>query len=502
VKHLSHPVRAGILTAVVLLVAATGWYVYRTVSRPLLLDAPVPAVMDDPPDSLPPLPASVVDAPITYDMSGALDSLEVALPRTYGDITERLQAGNNRRTHFAFAVSRTPFRLGLDGRTASLSTVVEYEARGWYRPIIGPEVSAACGTGGVPRPRIAVTLVSSAQITPDWGLRTRTRIGKLEPVTDSVRDKCRVTVFQIDVTPRVIEALTRLLEQGLAKIDSGVARWDSRTRFAELWRTLQKPIRFTDSVYMTMNPFSAQLGAIEARGDTVIASLRLIASPQVITGPWPNEFELMKPMPRLDPQGRVGSGAHVRLEGTLAYPVATALLRQVLVGREFEQAGRRLTIRDVDVRGIGGGRVALGVTLGGAVRGKLYFTGTPALNRENRELLVPDLDVDIGSANLLVQGLDWLKGAELRDFLRERARVSEAELLGRLSELAESGINRTLSDGVVLSGTVQRAEATSVRASVSEIRVRALAEATIRLDISKAPKVPRPLAAAGTKGRD
>jgi hypothetical protein len=90
----------------------------------------------------------------------------------------------------------------------------------------------------------------------------------------------------------------------------------------------------------------------------------------------------------------------------------------------------------------------------------------------------------------------------LRNLLRDRARVSEAELLGRLSDMAEAGINRTLTDGIVLSGTVQRAEATSVRASLSEIRVRALAEATIRLDISKAPTVPRPPAAPGSPNRD
>jgi hypothetical protein len=143
------------------------WYVYHTITRPLVIDAPSPVVIEDGPDSLPPLPASVVDAPITYDMSGAMDSLEVAIPRSYGDITQRLQAGNNRRARFAFAVSRTPFRLRLDGRTVSLTTTVEYEARGWYRPILGPEVSAACGTGGVPRPRLVATLVSTAEITAD-----------------------------------------------------------------------------------------------------------------------------------------------------------------------------------------------------------------------------------------------------------------------------------------------------------------------------------------------
>lgn len=501
-RYLAHPIRAAILALAALAAGLLGWYVYRTVTGPLLLDAPPPAVSPDLPDSLPPLPASIVDAPITYDMAGALDSLEVALPRHWGDITRRLQAGNNRRLHFAFAVSRTPFRMRLSGRTVSLSTVVEYEARGWYRPFIGPEVSAACGTGGVPRPRIAATLISSARITPDWRLRTRTRIGRLEALTDSARDRCRITVFQLDVTNRVLGAVRDLLEQGLRSIDEGVAGWDSRSRFEELWRTLQRPVRFTDSVYMIMNPFSAQLGSIQARGDTVIAALRLIASPQVVTGPWPNEFELMKPMPRLDPQGTVGSGARVSLEGTLSYDVAAALLRRVLVGRQFEQAGRRLRIHDVTVRGIGGGRVALGVDLRGAARGRLYFTGTPALDRERRELHVPDLDVDIGSANLLVQGLEWLKGEELRDVLRDRARVSEAELLGRLSEMAETGINRTLSEGIVLSGQVHRAEAISVRASVAEIRVRALAEAGIRLDISKAPTLPRPPAAPGSRGRD
>ena len=74
--------------------------------------------------------------------------------------------------------------------------------------------------------------------------------------------------------------------------------------------------------------------------DTVIARLRLVASPSVITGPYPNEFELMKPLPRLGPLSRLGDGAHVQLEGSLAYPVAKALLARVLVGREFEQSGR------------------------------------------------------------------------------------------------------------------------------------------------------------------
>jgi hypothetical protein len=492
VKRLSHPVRFGILASTLVALVAGGWYVFRTLTSPLVIDAPVPAVGPDLPETSDPLPASVVEAPITYDMSSALDSLERAIPRRYGDITQKLQAGNNRRAHFAFAVARTPFRIRVDGRTVSLSTIVEYEARGWYLPLIGPEISAACGTGGVPRPRIAATLVSTANITPDWRLRTRTRIGRLEPVTDSARDRCRVTPFRIDITDRVLDATRRLLENGLAQIDAGVANWDSRLRFEQIWRNLQRPVRFTDSVYMTMGPYSAQLGPINAEGDTIIARLRVVATPRIVTGPYPNEFELFKPMPRLGPYTRVGDGAYVQMEGTIEWPVASALLNQVLVGREFQQAGRRLEVRNIQLLGVGGGRVALGITVSGAVRGRLWFTGTPRLDSTRRELHVPDLDVDVGSANLLVRGFEWLKGDEMRNFLRARARVSEAELIGRLQEMAEQGINRTLTDGIELSGQVHRAQATSVRATVDQLRVRAMAEANLRLAINKAPSVPRP----------
>jgi hypothetical protein len=79
VKILKHPVRLGILSALLLVAGAVGWYTYDTLARPFAIDAPPPVVEADLPDPAPTLPASVVEAPITYDMSGALDSLERAI---------------------------------------------------------------------------------------------------------------------------------------------------------------------------------------------------------------------------------------------------------------------------------------------------------------------------------------------------------------------------------------------------------------------------------------
>jgi hypothetical protein len=315
---------------------------------------------------------------------------------------------------------------------------------------------------------------------------------KLEPYSTDERDRCRVTIFRIDVTNRVLEATRRMLEQNVVKFDAAVARWNSRAWFEQLWRSLQRPIRFTDSVYMIINPFAAQLGEVETRGNLAIAHLRLIASPRVITGGQPNAFELMTPIPRLEKVDSVGRGARVQMDAAFSYPVATVLLRRVLVGRTVKQSGRTVRIRDIELTGVGGGRVALGVRLAGAVRGQVYFTGTPRLDRENRQIYVPDLDYDVGSSNLLIRGFEWMKGVDIRDFLRDRARLPDSALIGKLSELAERGTNRTLSPGVELSGRIRRAEGTTVHATTSEIRVRAVAEADLQLAISKAPKVPRP----------
>ena len=76
-------------------------------------------------------------------------------------------------------MSRSPFRVRVTGQTLSISADVEYQGRVWYRPPIGPELSAGCGVGDAPRPRVRATLVSTGRLTPRWQLRTRTRVLRL-----------------------------------------------------------------------------------------------------------------------------------------------------------------------------------------------------------------------------------------------------------------------------------------------------------------------------------
>ncbi len=480
--------RLAVFGSALIIVATVAVLMWRNTT--LVLDAPQPELIADAADSLPPIPISVVEAPITYDLDTAIDSLEAAVPKLYGDLDVRFQNETNERVHYAFLLQRSPFRVRVSGQTVTISADVEYSGKVWYAPPIGPEVEVSCGTGGdLPR-RATLAIESRAELTPDWELRTQSRVLRLEAYSDSARDRCRLTFLRIDVTEQVFNKTRGLLTEKLAKFDRAVQRWPVRPRFEKVWRSLQKPVRLADSVYLTINPSGAQLGSVGATAKTAFANLRLFATPRITTGPRPALDSL--PLPPLERASDVGRGARVLLDASFTYPVATVMLRKAMVGRTIEQAGHRLRIRDVRISGIGGGKVALGVRVSGAVRGRIFFTGTPGYDLITRQITVPDLDYDVGTAAVLVQGYEWLNDVKLRDFLREKARLPDSAVVDQLADLAEDGMNRKLpARGTWLSGRIEQAGVVAVRATKEEIRVRALADADLQLSIDRAPSIPR-----------
>ena len=487
-----HRLRAYVLLGIAALLAAVGAYVWRTLSTPWVLDPPLPVMVSDIPDTTAENLPSVIEAPVTYDLQTGVDSLEASVPRTYGDLSQGLPLPNHPRMTFAYLLKRRPFEVVVRGQTVYISTVIEYSGRVWYHPPIGPDLGGSCGLGREARPRVRVTLTSTGHLTGQWQLRTNTRLLRLEPYSEAPRDRCRLTLLKIDVTDRVIASTRIMLEQYLPRFDDAVTRWPVRPRFERLWSKLQQPIRLADSVYLMIQPVTAQLGTLSSSGNTVVAPLRLIATPRIVTGQRPLMHDRLRALPALETARSQGSGAHIRIEASITYPGATEMMRRALVGRSLEQSGHHIRIRDVTLYGLGGGRMALAITVTGAVRGILYFVGTPAFDTTQRQIWVPDLDYDAGTANLMVQGLGWLQGVDIRDFLRAKARLPEAEAMGRLSELAQRGINRTLTPGVELNGSVLNAQATSASATRQVIRLRASADAQIELAIRKSPTIPRP----------
>ena len=85
-----------------------------------------------------------------------------------------------------------------------LRATLAYAARGYYKPPIGPTLSAGCGGKEAERPRIVLELATPLSLTPDWHLVSHARLVKIEPATAEQRDRCDVGILHTDVTDRVI----------------------------------------------------------------------------------------------------------------------------------------------------------------------------------------------------------------------------------------------------------------------------------------------------------
>ena len=448
--------------------------------RKLDIEAPPPAMMADI-DTLPSLPTSTLDIPLTYDLSPVVRALENAVPKSFGSIDERHEVKGQPRMHVAFEATRDPFQVSLDGQTAHLTAVLHYAGKGWYKAPVVPEVSGSCGIGGE-RPRLRIEVTSPLAITPDWRLRGKTRIGQIEPASQANRDKCRVTVFNINVTDRVVDATRGILEGKRSMVDQKISSLDIRTRFEEWWHLLQRPIPLTDSVWLVINPSAVRMGTTIGVKRTLVTALGFSASPRVVTGAQPPTVET--PLPQLYPAA-VGDGLHILLEGVLDYSLASDLLKKQLVGKIIEGKGQTLVVKDVRLFGIGGGKLALEVDFRGTVSGRIYFIGTPRYNPGTKELFVPDLDYDAGSANLLVSGFEWLKHDDVRDYFREHAQWPVTDIVAKGREQLAKGLNRDLAPGVRLTADVKAVQGLSVHAQRNAIRVRARGDANARLTVKQ-----------------
>ncbi len=438
---------------------------------------------------LPSMPVSIVDAPISYALEPALTALEQAVPRRFGDLDKRMPIPSNKRQQVAFSATRTPFAVKFDGTKLTLTTTVSYKGRGWYKPIIGPTLSASCGTDDSP-PRLQVVLNTDIGLNPAWILESHTRVTSLRPASEEVRDACLVTFLKIDVTEQVVRAIRPLLASKLPALDRKIMAFDVRKRVDNWYGMMQRPIRVRDSLWLDLAPEQLRLGDFSLRDSALVATVRLYAHPRLIAGPQPREPRL--PLPPLSPALKeVGDSARIRIEGLLPYDVASATLSHEIVGRKFRRFGRSVRIDSLSVSPLDDGRVVLAVRVSGDISGTAYLVGTPQVDQVTRALIVPDLDFDVSTSNALVRGLAWLRKGDMVTQLRKQARFPLDTILEETRAKVEDALNRDLTDGVQLSGTVRTGKLLDVLVHPRWLVVQAEAAGTIALDIDRAITVKR-----------
>lgn len=426
------------------------------------------------------LPSSSISVPVDVSVELLRDAVESGLPSEMGSLDTRMDLPDEDRLSLAWEISRGPIESGFDQGRAHVATTLSYRVRAWYDPPVLPEVSASCGTDpDRPPPRLRVRLASPMTLDRDWRLRTRVEAETIRPATDDDRDRCEVTIFDIDATGRVIDGARSAFQSRSDEIDRLVSEIDVRSDFEGWWQTIAQPVELTDRVWLVLAPDSVHRTGIAAESGNVLTTLTLHARPRIVIGERPDVD--LAPLPAVDSAAAVGEGVRIVAEAVAGYAEVTRRLNEAIAGRSFEARGRTLTVDRFVVAGVGDGRVSVRADLDGDVGGTIFLVATPTYDRERDEIHVDDLDFDVRTRDRLVSSAAWIARTGLISAVRAAARFPVADARAWALQQVQRGFNARISPEVRLEGTVSEVTIESVTAGPDALRIRTVVSGQARL---------------------
>ncbi len=430
-------------------------------------------LIDSAPPAPPPSAVSRFSVPLDYDFTAVLRVVERVVPPTFGSLDSVRMVGNDNRRHYAFEAERGPFTAFAEGRLLHLRATLSYAARGYFKPVIGPTISAGCG-GGNERPRIVVELATPITLTDDWHLASKAKLVRIEPASTEQRDHCDVSILHHDVTDRVIDAARAGITSHLSDIDRKIGEVNLHDRVLGWWGLLARPIHLTEGVWLMLGPERLQMGRVSGQGHVLTVPVTLDAHPRIVTSVEEPQVDTV-PLP---PLGRdtAANGFHVLVDGLVDYTTATLAVGLALTNRSITEGGKTLTMSAVRITPATNGRLALSVTFTGDAKGTLVLLGTPVFDSTKLEITVPDLDYDLDTDSQLINTYSWLRSDALRSTLREKAHVPVAPALDRGKALLLEGLNRKIGNVLTLSATVDTVSVRGVYVTRAGIVVRAEAK--------------------------
>lgn len=407
------------------------------------------AILGAPPP--PPAALSRFSVPLAYDFSSMTGVVERAVPRTLGSLDSVRMIGTDARKHYAFEAHRGAFTTFVRGRELHLRATIAYEARGFYKPIVGPTLSAGCGNER-DHPRIVLELATPMTLSPRWHLQSKARLVSLAPASTAQRDRCDVGILNTDVTEQVLGAARSATLDHLPAIDRLVGEIDLRPRFEEWWALLARPIELTHGVWLTLGPERLRMGRVTGSEQTLVVPVTLDARPRIVTSDSAPAL-VSRPLP---PLGRdtVTNGFHILVDGDVDYGAASQALTSAFASKVIVQAGRTIRVDSVQVTPAPKGELALALHFTGNARGMLRLLGTPRYDEARGELTVPDLDYALKVNDRIIGTYAWLRDDNLRTTFRQRAHFPVQAVLAKGRALLHEGLNRRIGDAVTLSATV------------------------------------------------
>ncbi|MBC7561791.1 MAG: DUF4403 family protein [Gemmatimonadaceae bacterium] len=425
---------------------------------------PRPTTIVAPPRPAPQVPAelAVIPVQVTYVLQSLAPVLDSLFP-VRDSLAEASCRSVARLVCHQYVYQRDPLGLSATGARFSISTMMRYRA---LVGVPGTRV-ASCGYGSETPRRALLSLATDLYWRRDWKIGSRNTA-----LAAQLLDPCRVTSFNLDATAPLQTMIDRQLRDFSAQVDSALPMAaDLRPLADSIWKSFLEPSAMDslNTLWLVLDPEAIRVVPLTGVGPSFRTALVVYARPRVIAGAKPPTIN--RPLPMLS-LGSSPAGFVVPVSVELPFNEVNRRATELLAA---ETAGTSERVDSVHVQASGDSvRIVLDVS--GSLNGKMTLMSRLRWDPVVRELRMDDLQWSLASRGLMSRMKATLAAPLIGRAIRKATmggRVPVGAQLDSVRIQMLQLLNRTVSPGVTLGGSISSFQVESVSTTDRAFVVRA-----------------------------
>lgn len=450
-----------LVTSVLLLPGRSGAQA-SSASPPAPVASPIALPQPATRPGLPPAALAVIPVQVTYVLKSLTPVMDSLFP-VRDSLAEATCVSVARLVCHQYVYQRDPLAISALGGRFTIATTMRYRAR---VGVPGAPV-ASCGFGAeVPR-RAALSLATDLYWRRDWKIGARQTA-----LSARLLDPCAITALNVDARPALQRMIDKQLRDFSAQVDTALpTAADLRPLADSIWKSFLEPspLDTLNTLWMVLDPEAIRVVPLTGVGPSFRTAIVVYARPRVIAGARPPN--LSKPLPVLS-LGENPGGFVVPVSVELPFEEVNRRATELLIA---ETANTSERVDSVHVEASGDSiRIVLDVS--GSLTGKLTLNSRLRWDPAARELRMDDLEWNLASRGFMSRMKATLGAPLIGRAIRKATLGGRVPLGAQLDSVRTQMLqllNRTVSPGVTLGGSITSFQVESVSTTDRAFVVRA-----------------------------
>ncbi len=420
-------------------------------------------------------PSSVVNIPVTVDLSQFYKEAEASVSKTYSGKEEPCQG-----LRYSYDFTRSPILFNGEGDRINIAfrgaykMNMSYCAACAFDRCVVPAPAASCGMDE-PERRLDIGFAMSYQLTPDYGLTSTTSLTKLTAV-----DPCQITFLNVDISDRITDIVRGSLNDICKQYDRETSKTNLKQPLQMAWDSLTAPTKLDDGAgYFSLHPQTIGISPFQFSGSLLKFYARLTIKPALYSEQPRIVFKKLPPLSSVKP----ADGFSVCTDLLLNYDSLTQILTRTTRGKTFMMKNRKVVIEQIIVKGADNNRLTFHIAFSGYKKGVIRIGGHPYFVQDSLLAGLAATTVHLERGSFILKSAFRLFKKKIRKAVADNSNISLREIAEQTRNSIEKSLNRTIQQQYQLTGKVSRLRLSDVYASGNVLKIRTWTKGNVRLFI-------------------